>query len=302
MRRSVFVAAMFVVILGGHTSRADGPPTAAAVDVASTHFERAVRLFEEGDPKLALVEFRRSYEAVADYRTLYNIGQVLLKLGAFAEARVTLERYLVEGGDRIPTSRRESVMLNLDALKLRTAHLTFHASESGAEVTLDGVRLGATPVPRTLVSSGAHVLTVNKPGFEVLAQEFALVGGEERTVELTLVPSSLPPQSTDGPSPGAWVVWGATGLLAAGAIGTTFAWQSASADLAAAKGRVTTREELDDKKGTTETRMTIAIVLGTATLAAAAAALYLTLARKTPSPRSPSAFAPSGPLGFHGTF
>ncbi|MBK6691184.1 MAG: PEGA domain-containing protein [Myxococcales bacterium] len=280
------------------------PPTPEAVATASAHFERGVRLFEEGDPKLALVEFRRSYEAVPDFRTLYNIGQVELKLGAFAAARRTLERYLAEGGERVPEARREAAKKNLEALQLRTAHLTLRVAVEGAEVTLDGARLGATPLERTMVSSGIHTLSVAKAGFRTTTQDVSLVGGEDRTVALVLEPlpktAETPrPVEPRGPSTIVWITWATAGLFAAGTLGMTFAWQSADSDLDATKRRLTTREELDEKKSAVETRMGVAIALGAATLAASGVAVYFTLGKGAGANKASASLTP---LGIGGRF
>ncbi len=293
--RGVALSLAFFVACVAREARADGEPENASPDaiaIAREHFERGIKLSEEGDPKLALVEFRRSYEAVPDYRTLYNLGQIQFRLGDFAEARRSFERYLEVGGPRVPDARRAAVDEALAALRLRTAYLTVKVSAAGSEIALDGQSLGTAPLaPRTLVTSGPHKLSVEKRGFVTATREVALAGGEEQTVDIELAPVPVErrvveerPAPVESRPAVPWIPWAATGVLAAGTVGMVFAWQGADSDLAAARGRPTTRAELDDKANATETRGTIALVLGGATVVATGVALYLTLTRRAPTP------------------
>lgn len=304
------VLCALALVMFGRVARAEGEGTEAAspeaIAIAREHFERGVKLSEEGDPKLALVEFRRSYEAVPDYRTLYNLGQLQFRLGEFADARRSFERYLSVGGVRVPDARRAVVDEALGALRLRTAYLTVKVDAAGSEVMLDGQSLGTSPLaPRALVTSGPHKLTAEKRGFVTWSKDIALAGGEEQSVDIVLSPLPVqrsvvveertPPVDARPPVP--WIPWAATGVLAAGTVGMVFAWQSADSDLSAARARPTTRAELNDKADATEARGTIAIVLGGATLAAAGVSLYLTLTRRSPSAAS-RALSRAGSLSF----
>ena len=52
----------------------------ADVEEARRRFDRGVKLYSEGDFTLAVIEFERAYELVANYRVLYNIGHVSIQL------------------------------------------------------------------------------------------------------------------------------------------------------------------------------------------------------------------------------
>ena len=75
---------------------------------------------------------------------LYNIGQVCIQLGQYANARRTLEEYLAKGGDGLPADRRAAVDEDLEMLVHRTAYLTVGANLEGAEVLVDDVLVGKT--------------------------------------------------------------------------------------------------------------------------------------------------------------
>ena len=72
-------------VLADEGAATEGVTPAVARD-AEERFQRGVKLFDDGDFKLALIEFQRSYALAHNYRVLYNIGQVEFQIGAFASA------------------------------------------------------------------------------------------------------------------------------------------------------------------------------------------------------------------------
>src|SRR5262252_5103847 len=69
--------------------RANRAPATASSEIpeeARLRYERAVQLYNEGDPEGALVEFERAYKISPTYRLLYNIGSIRLQLNDYAEA------------------------------------------------------------------------------------------------------------------------------------------------------------------------------------------------------------------------
>lgn len=302
------------VLLSASVASAQAPapvaqPSTTAIKKASVHFERGVRLFGDADFKLALVEFQRSYEAAPDFRTLYNIGQVHFQLGDFAEARRMLSRYLEEGRTKIPDARRKEVEKTLEALKIRTALLGIRVDVAGAAISIDGQQVGTAPIAdRLLVSAGPHTISVTKSGFVTKTMDLALAGTEERDIELHLepVPMQEVQVSTSGMGP-VWIGWGVTAALAAGTAGMGVAWENADSSLAEAKTRPTSKSELEEKVKAIETRQTLTLVLGGATLLAAGISTVFTLARSgslrpatEPEPAKPRLAV--SPFGVAGTF
>lgn len=275
------------------------PPSKDAVREAAVHFDRGVKLFEDGDYKLSVVEFRRSYQAVPDYRTLYNIGEVEFQLGNFAEARRTLQQYLDAGGTRVPAARRADVERDLDALRIRTAYLHVAVNVAGADVEIDGQRVGTAPLHGALlVNGGAHTIAARKAGFVSATSDVALAGAEEKTVSLALTPVPVEPAAGASSGP-AWIGWGVTGALVAGTVGMGVSWESASADLADTKSRPTTQAELDQKAHSVEARRAITLSLGAAALVAAGISTYLTLSsgRRAEPTRARVDVSPFGVFG-----
>jgi hypothetical protein len=261
----------------------DPAVTPAQREEARTRFARGTQLYDEGEFKLALIEFERAYSIVPNYRMLYNIGQVQQQLGQFAKALLTLQRYLTEGGSKIPAARRTAVDKDIATLRTRTANLTVQVAEPGAEISLDGNVLGMSPLPPDLlVDVGEHRIVVTKAGFRSETRTLVLAGGDSASPEFALQKEKV---LVAGPTPvntPMWVAWGTTGALAIGA-GVTgiFALRSA-ADLETQRTRLngTTEAERTNLASTTSLLAAVTDGLAAGAIVAGGVALYLTLTGK----------------------
>lgn len=205
-------------------------PSAEAVAEAGQRYDRGLKLYSEGEYRLAVIEFERTYELVPDYRVLYNIGQVRIQLGDYARARLSLERYLREGGDQLPPARLDAVKGDLDMLEGRTATLKIQSSLVGAEVLVDGEAVGVTPLAEpVLMNAGDHSIEVRKAGYRARVLRRTLAGKDagEMSVELDEIatspatsPGSMPVSPSRAPARAMapiWIGWTTTAALAAGA-------------------------------------------------------------------------------------
>lgn len=301
-----------LVLLAGPSASAqerhespESPPSAPAATAnekgAEEHFARALQLFDEGDFKLALVEFQRSFELNPNYRVLYNIGQVQFQLARYADARRSFSRYLAEGGERVQGKRRADVEHDLEALKLRTAQLRLDVDVQDADVLVDGEKIGRSPMADSqLVDAGSHRIEAKRAGFVAAGETVTLVGGDERTVKLHL--EAVPPPEPAHVAPASsglgpvWIGWGLTAALVVGTVGVGIAWLNADSKLSDLKRRESTSGERDEQLRQVNTLQTTTIVLGGAAVVAAGVSLYFTL-RRSSSDRAQLPF-PVGPVSF----
>ena len=279
-------------------------PTEEAKAEAKQRFARGIDLYQDGDYGLALIEFQRVYELVPDYRVLYNIGQVSIQLGRYASATQVLQRYLSEGGDKIPPDRAKAVQSDLEMLKGRTAFLNVTSKVEGATVYVDDRDVGTTPLSEPLlVDAGEHKLQLRKTGYVSNPQQVALAGGQTAELELALTPEAKGGERTIVVErPGAqieksdrntamWIGWSATGVLAVSTAvvgGLFLAKRSQLKDdekTAYNEGDTTYQDDYDSAR----TLQIATDVLGGATIVAAGISVYLTLTRdKKPSPEQDS--------------
>jgi tetratricopeptide (TPR) repeat protein len=225
--RIPFLAVLLAVSAGATAPRTARAQSLPAAEQGRNHFNAAVTLFREGDYRGALVEFRRSYELSNNYRALYNIAQAEYELQDYAAALRSFERYLLEGSTDIDAERRVAVKAELARLATRVAKLEVKTSAVGADVLVDDVVVGKTPLPEALVvSAGRRKIVVQKADFLPFTQFVELAGGDVSSVVVELAPKASPAVAPEPPQPSSpsraplWISVTATGLLAAGAVTT----------------------------------------------------------------------------------
>lgn len=212
-------------------SAAAAPPAApspAVVAEAKQRFDRGIDLYSEGEYPLALIEFTRAYQLVPNYRVLYNIGQVGIQLGQYANARRALEEYVQKGGDTLSAERRAGLAKDLEMLERRTAFVEITVNVPGAEVLVDDVVMGKSPLsPALLVDAGVHRIVVRKAGYLQRNSQVTLAGGDRQMLPLSLDKQPeekativVRERAAENDSTLMIAGWVATGALTAGAIVT----------------------------------------------------------------------------------
>jgi hypothetical protein len=174
------------------------PARSGAPAEASAHFQRGTKLYTEQDFRAALIEFQRAYQIAPNFSVLYNIGQSNYQLQDYASALQSFEHYLADGKDRVPAERRAEVSKDIDELRGRVAMVTFKVNEAGAEIAVDDVPVGKSPLPGPVrVSAGRRKLTATREGRPTTTRTLDIAGGDRLDVELTLAA----PATTSGPGP-----------------------------------------------------------------------------------------------------
>jgi hypothetical protein len=178
-------------------------PTKAQQQEAATRFKKGLELFKDGDYQAALIEFRRANELAPNYNVLYNIGQVYFQLQDYPGALNALERYLNEGGNSIPASRRAEVQRDIDKLKARVANLEITSAVPDAEIAIDDVVIGKSPLNKPImVSAGKHKVTISKQGFTPVTRVVEIASAESQKVHLDPVEQkSATPVPVEPPKP-----------------------------------------------------------------------------------------------------
>lgn len=221
----------------------------AATREAARHFEHAVTLYRETDYQGALVEFKRAYALAPNPTVLYNIGESQYQIQDYAGALATFTRYL---GEAPPgAAHRAEVENNVDVLRARVGYLTIATVPAGADVSVDDVPVGKTPLTqRVLASVGHRKVTASLAG-RPMATRYVDVASDDNawvTVELPAAGGDIAPASpaasrpleearatSRGGSTLRTVGWITTGMLAAGAAGTGVLALKESADLKSAR-------------------------------------------------------------------
>lgn len=222
MKRVLGVACVTAAILVASPGFADVAETQdnASLSEARTRYKRGLELYEDGDYKLALIEFRRSYSLAPTFKLLYYIGAVEYQLNNYSAALRAYQQYLQDGGSEIPESRRVVVRKDIDALHARTAHITVRVNVAGADVAINDQSIGASPLSeKMLVDAGTLRIVVTKTDYQTSTKTMTLAGADdvEVPIELLKIPHVAPAHvaSTNVP---AIASWSAAGLFTVGAV------------------------------------------------------------------------------------
>jgi hypothetical protein len=272
-----------VVLTCSVTASAQRPDSAEA----HARYNRGAQLYTDGDYKLALIEFQRSYELSPNWRVLFNIGEVQFQLNNYAAALNTLQRYLSEGGAEVPASKRTQVEKDIETLQSRVAFLTVTTNVPGAEISVDDAPLGTAPlVADRLINAGAHRVSVSAAGYKTGVQNVVLAGRDHQSLKFDLVKDDggrqvIVVQRTDTSSFNpVWIGWSITGALAVatGVTGGVQLHERSELDTLKRR-RDVSRAELDDQQDKVNRLVIATDVLLGATVLAAGISLYFTLKR-----------------------
>jgi hypothetical protein len=302
-------------------------PTDANVEKARASFQQGVDLFHEGNFEAALAEFRKAYATASSYRLLYNIAQAYYELHDYVNALKTYQQYLADGGAEIVASRRAQVEESVQKLQGRIASLDIQVNAAGAEVRVDDVPVGTSPLPGPVaVNPGPRHLSAVKAGLSVAAKTITVAGGDHVNLALEFsdlnVPKRMPSFLQDAepdsrirstastsrsrtPLVASLVVTGA-GLVTTG----IFGWLALSAKHDFDRDLVTfnvSSGQLDSDRSRLRTYALVTDIAGAATLLAAGVSTYFAFSRssepapQTAMPRPYVAIAPTlGGMVVHG--
>jgi hypothetical protein len=164
---------------------------------AAGHYQRAVGLYKDGDFQAALLEFRTAWELAPSFEVLFNIALCQRRLFNYALAMRTLDQYLMEGGARIAAERRDAVAREREAIRALTAPVAIIVDGKPASVSVDGEKVGQTPLQDLLVLSvGKHKLRAEREGCTPDERTVEVRSGQALSVQLAPVSLTEPVEVT----------------------------------------------------------------------------------------------------------
>jgi tetratricopeptide (TPR) repeat protein len=192
MRFLSCLALALALALGAAPALAQGDTPAVG---ASKHFQRAVELYNDGDFRGALVEFKKAYTLLPRAAVLYDIGQTEYQLQEYAPALKDLERFLSETGPN--AAHRSDVQETVQVLRGRVGKIALTSDRSGCDITVDDQPAGSTPLAEpVLVSIGRRRVAV-ACSWQRAVRDVDVSAGETVAVDLKVGP----PPSAQSPAP-----------------------------------------------------------------------------------------------------
>lgn len=215
-----------------------GPPLDAR---AAATFKAGIAAFDRQDFEAARLAFLQAYSLKPEAAVVRrNLGLSEIYSGRYLEGARRLARVFHTTAEGTAEDRAR-MLASLELAEAHLERLTVEVSQPGAQVHIDGVDLGKSPVPFLwYVSPGLYRVRIEKPGFvSHSAAHLARAGSAQhlrivlRPLAVSPVPVSappalpaapVPPPSTEaldaGPSPWLLLTGGAltASALAAGAV------------------------------------------------------------------------------------
>ena len=206
--RAPLLSALFLTIAIAGAAHADETPREAA----AAHYARGIDLANQGLYEAALEQFNNAYIKSPHFAVLYNIGQAQIALGRPLEAITALSKYLRDGVEQVPLSRREQVQAQINLLESRIAELTIATDTTGAVIRVDGREVGRAPLFQPIrLAAGPHTITATLANGAEITRSVVLGEAERQRLQIDL--ASVAPVAKPAPLPAPTVVAEAPALL-----------------------------------------------------------------------------------------
>jgi hypothetical protein len=155
---------------------------------AKADYDSARILFEAGNFAGASSKFRQAYDRAKDPRLLWNVAVCEKGLQHYARVQSLTQRYLDEGKDVLTAEQDKAARDLLAAVKGLIGSVRV-AAPDGAEISVDGERVGVAPLKEPLqLDLGPHKLSAQKAGMQASVTSVEVAGGTETNVTIVLRP------------------------------------------------------------------------------------------------------------------
>ena len=221
LRRRIWAGAVLAALaLHALPGRAAEPATsdsAAALD-ADGWFQQGVDAYKANDLVQAEQCLRRAWELKKTYDIAGNFGQTLHKLGKMREASEVLAYTLSTFPPTAGAEKRQRIETMLAQAKAAVGTWRVTVNVPGAEVLVDGVKVGASPLATELyLEPGAHSIAAKLGGYTPATRSVEAKAGASEELALELKQSEAGGIAADEPLP-LWPVGVGAGLTVALAV------------------------------------------------------------------------------------
>jgi hypothetical protein len=166
-----------------------GKPSAADEAAARKNFESGLKLYGEGAYAEALIAFEQSYRVGGRPSALKNIAQCHRSMKHFVEAYEALEQMITVHDAQVSAADKKAAQQTMEELAVLTGTIEVAASESDAEIAVDGRTIGKSPMAKPKrVAVGSHTVRVTKASFAPNEQQVNVGSQENKKVDVKLEP------------------------------------------------------------------------------------------------------------------
>jgi tetratricopeptide (TPR) repeat protein len=175
------VAATAFAVLGPAVAQGQDRPQDQSEDrreAARRSLEEGSRHYRDGNYEAAARSFEAARVSYPSPKIHFNLGQTYRRLNRPAATVDAFEAFLAEAPDAAPEMRRDAED-QIRVLRQQVASIRVIDAAPGAEIRVDGTRIGFAPLRRPIVvMPGRHELTASRGDGAVLSRAFDLNGGD----------------------------------------------------------------------------------------------------------------------------
>lgn len=177
-----------LVMLWSTMAFAQAKPLAESLtDDAKAAYQAGKLLFVDGDFAGAEIKFKAAYDVSHDARLLWNMAACEKSLRHYARTDALVREYLDKGAALITDQDRADAKQLLDLIDSFTVKLTITVSEPDAEVLVDDVSAGKSPLAKpVVVDIGTRKIDVRKDGFKPFEQSLPVGGAATAKLDVKL--------------------------------------------------------------------------------------------------------------------
>jgi hypothetical protein len=178
--------ASFAFVLLSSTAFAQGRLAETLTGDAKNEYEAAKILYADGDFAGSALKFHHAYLLSGDARLLWNEAAAEKNQRHYARVEALIREYVQKGGATTEAEKADAQAL-IETVRAFIADLNVTSNENGANVYVDDVQLGSTPLPAPLrIDMGLRRVRVVKTGFKEFSQNVEIVGGGQSTIDAQL--------------------------------------------------------------------------------------------------------------------
>jgi len=190
----------FFLAQAGSSNSSSTAVTSEAKTRAQALLKEGSALFEQGDYQAALDKFETAYGIFPSPNLQFNIAQANRDLGRPVEALTAFENFLALASTA-SVDAREDARRSVADLHMKLGKLNIDCLTNGADVALDGKKVGTTPTLGVIwTTAGHHQVTARHPGFTPAIEDIEVKAASLRTVTLWLRPLPALPGAPDPPA------------------------------------------------------------------------------------------------------
>lgn len=177
-------------------SATDNPTT----EVARARFKEGVGFYDKGQFEQARASFLQAYALKKHPAVLLNLAWSSLKSGHTLEAEHYFKQFLTDSKD-ITDKQRADANDGLNQAHAKLGRIDV-AAVAGTEVTVDGDKVGTTPLSDPiLVEPGAHTVKFKGPDGTTDTDSVTVLAGEKAIARFAKTAAAAPPAAATTPPP-----------------------------------------------------------------------------------------------------